>query len=71
MSRSARRRLQAAINRLALRPHQTAKSDRGLCCFCANEVRSGDGYRSSGTLKAHAVCVAAVGADLRIEDTRP
>jgi hypothetical protein len=64
MNQAARKRLQAAVNRLGLHKTTTARTPKGKCCFCNNHIRSGDAYKSSGSLQAHKICVKAVGREL-------
>jgi hypothetical protein len=63
-SNTSRKRLQAVVNRFALRKQQTAKSVRGQCCFCVCPIRPGDQFRASGSLVTHDFCFQATSAEL-------
>jgi hypothetical protein len=63
-SNTSRKRLQAVVNRFALRKQQTAKSVRGQCCFCVCPIRPGDQFRASCSLVTHDFCFQATSAEL-------
>jgi hypothetical protein len=61
-----KRRLLAAVNRLALRPLHTASARLNAeCTFCTLAIRAGDAYRSAGSLKAHEPCFRALAQEIK------
>jgi len=70
-----RKRIQDAINRLALVQPRECRKDapkflrRGdpqhCCCFCANAIHLYDQYRNAGSIRAHETCFKAVAEEYK------
>jgi len=66
MSVERRKRLQLAIDYLALKKVMACRSDSNVkCCFCDCAIAIGQRYRNASALRAHEICFDSVSSDLK------